>query len=112
MKKGRQFASIEKYLDINQNNGMQKVWKALSDPTRRKILELLRSGELSAGEIAENFETSWPTISHHLDVLRDAGLISSRREGQKILYSLNMTVMEEILSYIAGLIKKEDENEE
>ncbi len=87
---------------------MQRIWKALSDPTRRKILELLRDKDMSAGEIAEKFDTRWPTISHHLEVLKNAGLVSARRDGQKIIYSLNLTVFDEIVAYIAKFMEKKE----
>ncbi len=67
------------------------------------MLELLRSGELSAGEIAEHFEMSKPSISHHLDLLKQAGLIEAERRGQFIVYTLNTTVMDELLSWIMQL---------
>ncbi len=91
---------------------MQKVWKALSDPTRRKILELLRERDLSAGEIAEHFDTRWPTISHHLEVLKNSGLVTAHRQGQKIIYSLNLTVLDEVLAYIVDLLEKEGRKNE
>lgn len=76
---------------------MSDVFKALADPTRREILRRLRGGPLSSGEIAEGFSSTWPTISRHLAVLRDAGLILSDRNGQQIVYELNTTVVEDIL---------------
>jgi ArsR family transcriptional regulator len=79
---------------------MNTVFKALNDPTRRKILELLRKKDLTAGEIADQFNISKPSISHHLDLLRQAGLVISVKEGQFIYYSLNVTVMDEILKWI------------
>ncbi len=88
------------------------MWRALSDPTRRRILEILRRGELSAGEIASEFDTTWPTISHHLDKLKEAGLITARREGKKILYSLNLTLMEEVMAYIAEFFDRGGEKDE
>lgn len=78
---------------------MNAFFKALNDPTRRDILEMLRSGDMTAGEIADAFEFSKPTISHHLDLLRQAGLVESVRQGQYIYYSLNTTVMDEIVSW-------------
>ena len=65
-----------------------KVFQAMSDPTRRKILEMLRAGELSAGAIADAFQVTKPAISHHLSVLKEAGLAVERREGQRIIYAL------------------------
>jgi DNA-binding transcriptional ArsR family regulator len=65
-----------------------KVFQAMSDPTRRRILEMLRAGDLSAGQIADEFKMTKPAISHHLSVLKEAGLAVERREGQKVIYSL------------------------
>ena len=80
-----------------------KTFKALSDPTRRQILELLRRGPKSAGEISEQFGTSGATISHHLSVLKDAGLVSDEKRGKYIYYSLDTSVMEDIFAWLAGL---------
>ena len=80
-----------------------KTFKALSDPTRRQILELLRRGPKSAGEISEQFGTSGATISHHLSVLKDAGLVSDEKRGKYIYYSLDTSVMEDIFAWRAGL---------
>ncbi|MDR2515452.1 MAG: autorepressor SdpR family transcription factor [Christensenellaceae bacterium] len=80
------------------------AWNALADPTRRRILELLREKDLTAGEIAEQFPLSKPTISHHLEKLRVEALILADRRGQSILYSLNTTVFQEMLSFLAGLM--------
>ena len=77
--------------------------RALSDPTRRDILLLLRSGRLSAGEIAEHFEITGAAISRHLSVLRDADLVRDRRDGKFIYYELNASVLEEIMLWIANL---------
>lgn len=79
---------------------MNKLFKALNDPTRREILELLKEKDLTAGEIADRFNISKPSISHHLDLLRQAGLVVSVKEGQFISYSLNTTVMDEMLQWI------------
>lgn len=79
---------------------MNKVFKALNDATRREILELLRKRDLSAGEIADAFSISKPSISHHLDILKQAELIDDRRDGQFIMYSLNMTVIDEIMEWM------------
>lgn len=78
---------------------LNEVFKAIADPTRREILRLLRHEELSAGEVAAHFEMSKPTMSHHFAVLREAGLITSRREGQTIWYSLDTTVLEDVLAW-------------
>jgi ArsR family transcriptional regulator len=81
---------------------MNDVFRALSDPTRREILEMLRSGPRTSGEIADKFSTSWPTISRHLSVLKDAELILAERNGQQVVYELNTTVFQEV---VEGLIK-------
>jgi ArsR family transcriptional regulator len=74
---------------------MSEIYKALADPTRRRILELLREREMSAGEIAEHFEISKPTLSGHFNVLRGADLVETERNGTTIIYRLNITVLEE-----------------
>lgn len=86
------------------------TFKALSDPTRRKILELLRQGDLTAGAIADHFQISKPSISHHLSLLKQAGLVIDERQGQNILYSLNTSVLEEVLRWfleIKGVVDDE-----
>ncbi|WP_247235672.1 autorepressor SdpR family transcription factor [Telluribacter sp. SYSU D00476] len=84
---------------------MNAVFKALNDPTRRKILEMLREKDMTAGEIADAFNISKPSISHHLDLLRQADLVVSVKEGQFINYSINTTVMDEIIQWIIQLKK-------
>lgn len=79
---------------------MNIVFKALNDKTRRDILELLKEGDKTAGEIADHFNFSKPTISHHLDLLRQAELIVSEKQGQFISYSLNTTVVDELLKWV------------
>ena len=83
--------------------GLQNTLRALADPIRREILELLKRGRLSAGEIAERFPVTAASISRHLSVLKDAGLIRDTREGKFIYYELNASVLEEILLWIADL---------
>lgn len=83
--------------------GIQNTMKALSDPIRREILELLRSGRHSAGEIAEKFPVSGAAVSKHLSVLKDADLIRDSREGKFIFYELNTSVLEEVMLWLAGL---------
>ena len=78
---------------------MNIVFRALNDGTRREILELLKQKDLTAGEIAAHFQFSKPTISHHLDLLRQAELITADKQGQYIYYSLNTTVMDEIMKW-------------
>jgi len=82
---------------------LNSLFKALNDPTRREILELLKEKDLTAGEIADRFNISKPSISHHLDLLRQAGLVVSVKEGQFMYYSLNTTVMDEMLKWIINL---------
>ena len=79
---------------------MNQLFKALNDPTRREILEMLGKKDLSAGEIADKFNMSKPSISHHLDLLRQAGLVESVKQGQFIYYSLNTTVFDELLKWM------------
>ena len=79
---------------------MNIVFKALNDTTRRKILEMLQKQDLTAGEIAEQFQMSFPSISHHLDLLKQAQLVTTKKEGQFIYYSLNTTVMDEIVKWL------------
>lgn len=83
--------------------GMNQVFKALNDPTRRKILELLRESDLTAGDIADQFDMSKPSISHHLDQLRQADLVLSVKKGQFIFYSLHTTVLDDLMGWIVGL---------
>jgi ArsR family transcriptional regulator, repressor of sdpIR and other operons len=76
------------------------AFRALADPTRREILRLLRDGPKTSGEIADHFKSSWPTVSRHLAVLRDAGLILSERNGQQIVYELNTTVFQDLVEHL------------
>lgn len=85
---------------------MNNLFKALNDPTRRKILQMLQDKDLSAGEIADEFDISKPSISHHLDILRQARLISRWRDGQFIRYSINTTVLEEAANWFLEIINK------
>ncbi len=82
--------------------GLNAVFKALSDPTRREILRLLGRGERTAGELASSFDMTKPSMSHHFAVLKEADLIQSRREGQQIFYSLNTTVLEDVITHLWG----------
>jgi DNA-binding transcriptional ArsR family regulator len=81
-----------------------EAFKALADPTRREILALLRKGERTAGDLAERFDMTKPSMSHHFAVLKEADLITSRREGQQIWYALNTTVVEDLMAWAMGLI--------
>jgi ArsR family transcriptional regulator, arsenate/arsenite/antimonite-responsive transcriptional repressor len=82
------------------------VFKALNDPTRREILSLLRQKDMTAGEIAANFNMSWPSISHHLDLLRQSGLVQSEKNGQFVYYTLNMTVVDELMHWLVQFSTK------
>lgn len=79
---------------------MNQLFKALNDPTRRAILELLKGSDLTAGDIAAHFDISKPSISHHLDLLKRADLVTSIRQGQFLHYSLNMSVFEEVIQWL------------
>src|SRR3954451_7692524 len=81
----------------------QEAFKAISDPTRRKILKLLQSGSKSAGELAESFDITKGSLSHHFNVLRAADLVRSERRGQQIVYSLNTTVFEDMAAVLLDL---------
>ena len=85
---------------------MNTLFRALNDSTRRQILEILREGDLTAGEIADRFKMSKPTISHHLHLLKQAELVSADKRGQFIFYTLNTTVLDELLSWIFTLKKQ------
>ena len=93
-------------------------FKALADPTRRRILELLRDGDLTAGELAEHFDISKPSLSHHLAALKSAGLaalksaglVSDERRGQNIVYSLNTTVMQDLIGWFLGFSQSSEEH--
>ncbi len=76
------------------------TFKALSDPNRRKILKLLKERDLTAGELAEHFGISKPSLSHHLSILKQAGLVSDERKGQHIVYSLESTVFQDIIRWL------------
>lgn len=84
---------------------MTDAFKALADPTRREILRLLRDRPRTSGEIAERFPTAWATVSRHLAVLRDAGLILSERQGQQVVYELNTTVLDDLVEHLFDWLK-------
>jgi len=85
---------------------MNEIFKALSDPTRRKILELLKERDMTPSEILEKIKIAQPTLSHHLDILKRAGLVDYEREGKFLKYSLNMGVFEMALEYLMKFLKK------
>ena len=88
---------------------MGDVWSALADPTRRKILELLSKNDMSAGEIAGNFNMAKPSVSHHLNALKNAGLIYSEKAGQSIIYSINTTVFQDVMRTLSKIFNKTEE---
>lgn len=96
---------LDKYLNDGGDRkvGFQKTFKALSDNTRREILNLLKDGAMTAGEIGSHFEMTGATISHHLSLLKEAGLISDDKRGKFIYYELNMSVLDEIMGWIVNL---------
>jgi ArsR family transcriptional regulator len=81
------------------------AFKAIADPTRREILHLLRKEEMTAGDVAARFDMTRPTMSHHFSVLKEAGLVTSRREGQTIWYALNTTVLEDVLAWTLDMAR-------
>ncbi|NCB62318.1 MAG: ArsR family transcriptional regulator [Clostridia bacterium] len=83
--------------------GFQETFRALSDPTRRKILDILKNGAKTAGDIGSRFDMTGATVSHHLSVLKEAGLVSDDKRGKYIFYELNMSVLDEITGWVAGL---------
>jgi DNA-binding transcriptional ArsR family regulator len=88
---------------------MNRLFKALNDETRRAILDMLKEKDLTAGEIAEAFDMTKPSISHHLDKLKQAGLVTSEKQGQFVTYSLNTTILDDMINWILTL--KQDKNE-
>lgn len=88
------------------------VFKALADPTRRRILRLLSKNELTAGQIAQEFHISGPSMSHHFNVLKNAELIRGRRDGQQIIYSLNTTVMQDAMTLMMDVFAKDSEKKQ
>ncbi|RDE31257.1 ArsR family transcriptional regulator [Parageobacillus thermoglucosidasius] len=90
---------------------MNHVYKALADPTRRDILNLLKNKDLTAGEIADHFRISKPSISHHLNLLKQADLVHAEKKGQYIYYSINTTVLQDVLTWLLSLQEGEGEKE-
>jgi ArsR family transcriptional regulator len=91
---------------------MNAIFKAIADPTRRQILRLLGDREMTAGELAENFDMTKPSMSHHFAVLKEADLIRSRREGQLIWYSINTTVVQDVMSWALDLLNSPENKQE
>jgi DNA-binding transcriptional ArsR family regulator len=87
-----------------------QAFRALSDPTRREILDLLRHGEMTAGALAEKFDMTKPSMSHHFAVLKEADLITSRRDGQQIWYALNTTVVQDVMAWAMRLVEDSKKN--
>ncbi|RDU38878.1 transcriptional regulator [Neobacillus piezotolerans] len=87
---------------------MNEAFKALSDPTRRKILHLLKQNDLSAGEIADQFNMTKPSISHHLNLLKQANLVDSEKRGQQVIYSLNTSVFEDVVTWFMDFLEKDE----
>ncbi|HEY3935255.1 MAG TPA: autorepressor SdpR family transcription factor [Gemmatimonadales bacterium] len=85
---------------------LDSTFRALADPTRRRILQLLKDADLPAGELASHFDMAFASVSHHLQVLRDAGLVQTRRDGQFIIYSLNTTVFQDALQHLLEIAGK------
>lgn len=93
-------------------SNLNKIFSALSDETRRRMLLLLRKGSLSAGEIAEHFDISKPSITFHLKILREAGLVYSRKKGQYVIYTLQISVFEEAMMMFMNMFEKEKKEHE
>jgi ArsR family transcriptional regulator, arsenate/arsenite/antimonite-responsive transcriptional repressor len=89
---------------------LNDVIKALADPTRREILKLLRSGDMSAGDLATKFDMTKPSMSHHFTVLKQADLVTTRRDGQQIMYALNTTVMQDMAAILWDLLAAEPQS--
>lgn len=90
---------------------MKDIWNAMADPIRRDILNMLQEKDMNAGDIAAQFSVSGATISHHLKILREAGLVTSVKEKQTITYSLNMTVFQDFLKQISTIFGRRDEED-
>ncbi|HAS42104.1 MAG TPA: transcriptional regulator [Microscillaceae bacterium] len=88
---------------------MKKIFKALDDPTRRKILDLLKARDLTAGEIADHFDMRKPSVSYHLDLLKQAELVVSVKKGQYVYYSLSTSVLEDIIAWLMKLNRQDSE---
>ncbi|WP_124728224.1 autorepressor SdpR family transcription factor [Staphylospora marina] len=88
---------------------MNDVFKALADPTRRRILDLLEERDLTAGEIADHFDISKPSISNHLNILKNAGLVLTEKKGQYVIYSLNTTVLQDVIKWLMDKRRRDDE---
>lgn len=103
---------LDVYININQGGEplfYNNLFKALSDPTRREILKMLKEGDMTAGDIADRFNISKPSISHHLNILKQATLVQDERQGQFIHYCLNTTVFQDLMGWFYDILKVKDE---
>jgi DNA-binding transcriptional ArsR family regulator len=91
---------------------MADIWTAVADKTRRQILGMLRNKSMTAGEISGCFSISKPTISHHLEILQEAGLIDYEKDGQRRIYTLNMTIWQEFIEFVAKMTTEEKDGDE
>ncbi len=89
---------------------MGDTWNALGDPTRRKILKMLKAAPLNAGEIASAFDMSKPSVSHHLSILKQADLVEAQKQGQNVIYTLKTSVLEDVLTVLLDLTEQEGED--
>ena len=89
----------------------ENVFKALADPTRRKVLRLLGGGELTAGQLSSHFDISAPSMSHHFNILKNADLVFVRRDGQQLYYSLNTTVFQDLMAVLLDIFSQEKNGE-
>lgn len=92
-------------IQLSKQEAMNDIFKALNDPARREILKMLQKQDMTAGDIAAKFDMTAPSISHHLDKLKRAGLVSTLKQGQFVLYSINTTIIDDLLQYILTLKK-------
>lgn len=102
---------LAKCLNKKGHGTLNEAFKALADPTRRHILQILRDRSMTAGEIADHFNISKPSISHHLNLLKQAGLVLDERQGQSIIYSLHTTVVEDVIGWMFGIIDKQEKRD-
>ncbi|MBR5521712.1 MAG: winged helix-turn-helix transcriptional regulator [Oscillospiraceae bacterium] len=88
---------------------LQETMKALSDPTRRRVLELLKKGPMSAGDLGKEFDMTGATMSHHLSMLKKAGLVQDRKKGTFIYYEINTSVMEDLLAWVVSFMEEKND---
>jgi DNA-binding transcriptional ArsR family regulator len=99
------YLSNNTIIQVQNKKNMNDIFKALNDPARREILKMLQKQDMTAGDIASQFEMTAPSISHHLDKLKRAGLVTTIKKGQYIHYSINTTIIDDLLNYILTLKK-------